>query len=1476
MTPGAFFALFSKHFGSRTRRTWMGHGRAHIELRQGDSHELHQIGEWLSQQVQRRPELYWTEVHQGTGRAVIAFEPGALDEVALMALVVEAEIRAGLAQAVFGRAAHPADQESSEVLFLELVADALGLVIGAGLKMSILPASRLAGALASGLAVVRSVPSLRRPLEDRWGRERTRLGLDMTIALLMGPAQRPLNSVVSIVRKLSLASEVEAQRRLWEEREASLCSGPGAPLPRSIPQRPLELPRGPIEDYSDRAWAVALGGFGVSFLSTRSVQRAFGALFGGLPQPAQLGRETFAAGLSRMLASRQMLVLDKKALRRLDRIDCLVLQGDIALPRVASVERIVFCPGVDGEREESAIRRLFRAHQPLAISEMEGYRLAPLGRIELALPAHMRDEARRLSESGELVLSLDRNGQLLALLEVRVASQIGLEELVSAAHDCSIRVVVASDDPEVLQRIPADDTIPAGENLRRGVRELQRDGRVVCVVARGDSPALDVADLAVALVPAGAQVPWTAHILCRDDLTDVRLLIESTRAAREVSRQSVKIALGAATLGALTSVGGLLPMTTSRVLTIVNLASLTSMANGVRVTADFRRKPLPPARDPTPWHALDPQGALRRLGSRPEGLSRTDALSRARRDELKKTPALELLAAVSDELFNPLVPLLAAGAGISAVAGSMTDSIMVGAVVLLNATIGGSQRYATERAIGQLMRETRSTVLVKREGKTEQIAAQKLVKGDLLLLSRGDYVPADCRIIESVGLQADVSGLTGESLPVAKDSQPSFEDAVADRSSMLYAGSTITSGQATALVVALGAETEAQRGAATFRSLAHHGGVEHRMRQLMELTAPVALAAGVGVVGAGLLRGRKMQEVVGSAVSLAVASVPEGLPLLATAAQLAGARRLREQGALVRNARALEALGRVDTLCVDKTGTLTQGTVVLAKITDGFGQCSSMERGALSDAQLYVLSSAMRGSPPKPGDLRRVDPVDAAIFSNAEAENISVESHVAAWKRIAEVPLEAGGSYSLVQGHTEQGSMISAKGAPETLLPHCSHYKSEQGEILPLSSSTRAQFENTVTNLALSGLRVLCVVERSLAAQEELGEQSMHDACFLGFLAFKDPVRKTAQEALAQLKRAGLHPVMVTGDHPSTAQAIYSELGLSEHPKILTGSDLARLDDEQLLEEIVQVDIFARVSPSQKVRIVRTLSKAGRTVAMVGDGANDAPAIRLASVGVAMGEHCAEAARNAADIVLTDARIETLGRAIVEGRGIWDAVGDAVSILVGGNLGEIGFTLLGGLLSGRPPLTARQLLLVNLFTDVAPATALALRAPDPDRAQTLAAMGPDAALGFRLNRDIVSRAIVTASGAGLAWTVSSILGDRRGASTTALLALVGSQLGQTLSTGQRSRQVVVTNLLSVLGLFFIVQTPGLSGAFGCRPLGPLGWAIVVGSSSAATVASRFVPAELEAFLKRSGAGQEGLARISQFPQVLTNPLPEAL
>jgi cation-transporting ATPase I len=628
----------------------------------------------------------------------------------------------------------------------------------------------------------------------------------------------------------------------------------------------------------------------------------------------------------------------------------------------------------------------------------------------------------------------------------------------------------------------------------------------------------------------------------------------------------------------------------------------------------------------------------------------------------------------------------------------------------------------------------------------------------------------------------------------------------------------------------VGEDTEARRGAAAAPRRPMQG-VDQRLRSLIDLTAPVALGAGVGLVGLGLLRGRRLQDLVGTGVSLAVASVPEGLPLLATAAQLAAAKRLARRGALVRNTRSIEALGRVQVLCVDKTGTVTEGRIELACVSDGEQQQAS---GQLDDVRRGVLAAAVRATPRSRLQRdTRFDPTDAALLRAASRLGVDGGDGLARWERQAELPFEAGRGYHAVLGRFEQGGVVSVKGAPEVILKRCSARRVAGGTAV-LDPRALSDLLSAARDLARRGLRVLAVAEQVAGAAEQADLESLGGLTFLGFLAFSDPVRPSAAVALQRLRQAGVRTVMVTGDHPSTAQAIATELELLDDLRVVSGAELARLTDEQLDAALGSVAVFARVTPAQKVRVVRALQRSGRVVAMVGDGANDAPAIRLADVGIAIGERSTSAARGAADVVLTDERIETLADAIVEGRAMWVSVRDAVSILVGGNLGEIGFTLAAGLVDGRPPLNARQLILVNVLTDVAPAMAIALRPVSTQTLQLLANEGPDASLGAPLNRDIAIRAVVTALGAGSAWLVGRLSGGAERARTIGLVALVGTQLGQTLASGGLSRPVVVTALASAGVLATIVQTPGLSRIFGCRPLGPLGWLTAVGASAAAT------------------------------------------
>jgi cation-transporting ATPase I len=437
------------------------------------------------------------------------------------------------------------------------------------------------------------------------------------------------------------------------------------------------------------------------------------------------------------------------------------------------------------------------------------------------------------------------------------------------------------------------------------------------------------------------------------------------------------------------------------------------------------------------------------------------------------------------------------------------------------------------------------------------------------------------------------------------------------------------------------------------------------------------------------------------------------------------------------------------------------------------------------------------------------------------------------------LPFEPARGYHAVLGRTPDGQRLSVKGAPEIVLERCTGWRRDGG-VRRLTPAARRQLEAEVERLARSGYRVLAVAERAASDRSELAESRIQGLEFVGLLGLADPVRPTATDAVRQLAGAGVQIVMITGDHPSTAEAIAAELDVLNGRLVVTGPELDDLDDDQLAAKLADIAVFARMSPLQKARIVAALQRAGRVVAVTGDGANDAAAIRLADVGVALGTGATSAAREAADLVVTDDRIETIADAIVEGRAMWASVRDALSILLGGNLGEIAYTLASGL-TGSSGLNARQLLLVNLLTDMLPAMAIAVRPPPGVTPEQLLAEGPETSLGSALNHDIAVRAATTAGAAYAARLVARLTGGPGRADTVGLVALVSAQLLQTMVVGDRSPVVLGAGAVSLGALGFVIQTPGVSQFFGSRPLGPGGWAIGLGSAAVATLISAAMP-----------------------------------
>jgi len=528
-------------------------------------------------------------------------------------------------------------------------------------------------------------------------------------------------------------------------------------------------------------------------------------------------------------------------------------------------------------------------------------------------------------------------------------------------------------------------------------------------------------------------------------------------------------------------------------------------------------------------------------------------------------------------------------------------------------------------------------------------------------------------------------------------------------------------------------------------------------------------------------------------------------------------------------------------VCFDKTGTLTEGRIELRRVSDG---AVDEPVGALTGARREVMAAALRASPTEEGGQQLPHPTDRAVAAGGKAAGIAREEGQPGWAAVQELPFESGRGFHAVLGRADGEQVISVKGAPEIVLPRCVARRDEGGS-RDWTDADRAEIERRVEDLARDGYRVLAVAERYASQRRNLGEDRVERLDFLGLLCLADSVRPTAAAAVRNLREAGVEVVMLTGDHPSTAEAIAAELGLHSSGRAITGPELDSLDKDALAELAADAAVFARVSPTHKVAIVRALQQAGRVVAVTGDGANDAPAIKLADVGLALGPQSTPAARQAADIVIADDRIETIVDAVIESRAMWRSVRDSVALLVGGNLGEIGFTVGSALLSARPPLNTRQLLLVNLMTDLVPALVVAARPPRDITPESLLNEGPEAAVGRALTVEIVARAIATLLGTTSGWLAGRAL-TPRSASTVAFASLVAGQLAQTATSAKGDPVVLAAAIGSALALIALIQFPPTSFFFGCRPLGPTGWAISFGAGAVAAATSGFAARKVEA------------------------------
>lgn len=1420
------------------RRRHVTNGRAAIEVRGIDRPGTEQFASSLIEALQGLKGVDWAVVNQVIGRVVVAFDDDEVDMDDLVDVVEAIEARFGHEGEMFPleRPEHPGDPEPVMRQAFAIGADVIGLgvsVAGRLLRVRPLPLQWTAA-----VGLLDSVPRVRKEIERRIGHPMTEFGFATVNATAQAVAQGATGLAADLAQRTVLYREAMARRAAWTRVEPQLSHAPPDPTLSTMQhtRRPTPLPNGPVETYANRAGVAALAAGAVMLGMTRDPRRAGDALLAGMPKAARAGREAFCGELTRVLSDRNAVVMDTRALRRLDRVDTLVLDASVLTTGRRRLGTLVpAAPEANVRRLATMAADLFDADEPGAPRSSGDIVLGPVDRLGVEVPVATRRLASEEAPEAPL-FGLVEHGQLVAVVPVLPELETLAEPIVRAAHDAELRVIVAGRKSGVARRLQADADCAAGGHLPESVRALQAEGRVVVLATRHGHAALLASDCGIGLYDEPGPVPWGAHLLC-GRLEELWLITSAIRSAREVSRRSSTLALYGSGAGALLGLSGPRRGSSGRILLGVNTASIGATAMGVWSGFELGRRPAPRGGASTPWHSLSVDSALGELGTSLDGLSEREAERRHSEQATEEDgDAPPLVRAALQELASPLTPVLATAAGISAVTGSVIDAGLMTALVGLDALVSAVQRGRAERSLRRLVDSSALTARVHREGVERTVLADRLVPGDLIELRAGDVVPADGRVVEARGLEVDESSLTGESQLVMKDADPSLAEALADRHSMLFEGTTVAAGGGVAVVVATGDETEVGQ-VSRLRGPQKTSGVDRRLRSMTGVTIPVALGAGGVLATAGLLRGQPPTRTLSTGISLAVAAVPEGLPLIATIAELGAARRLSRRNALVRHGRAIEALGRVDVLAFDKTGTLTEGRIALQRVSDGTTDAPLDE---LEDEQRAVLRTALRATPPPNSDGTMPHPTDAAVVAGAEAAGVT-RDHTNAWETIDELPFEPARGYHAVAGIYGAGRRIAVKGAPETVLPRCDTWRGHGA----IDDATEQQLDKTIDDLARRGLRVLAVAERPTRGKH-VTDDRVARLEFLGFVALADTIRDSARDAVKGLRRAGVDIVMLTGDHPTTAEAIAAKLGLLNGEAVrhtMTGPDLEALNDAELDGIVERVAVFARVSPAQKVRIVEALRRRGRVVAVTGDGANDAPAIRLADVGIALGEHATDAARDAADLIVTDDRIETIVDAIIEGRAMWTSVRDAISVLLGGNLGEILFVLGTGLF-GSAALNARQLLLVNLLTDLAPSLALALAPPRATTPERLASEGPEVSLGSALTRDVGIRAASTAGAAGLAWSIARATGSAQRASSVGLVALVGAQLGQTAVAGHGSPLVLGAAGVSMLALASAIQVPGLSQVFGCRPLGPVGWGIGLGAAGVGTAAAWLAPRAL--------------------------------
>lgn len=709
------------------------------------------------------------------------------------------------------------------------------------------------------------------------------------------------------------------------------------------------------------------------------------------------------------------------------------------------------------------------------------------------------------------------------------------------------------------------------------------------------------------------------------------------------------------------------------------------------------------------------------FGTGEHGLSGSEAAARLEKygeNRLQEGKQKGVLQVFAEQFADLLVVILIIAAIISALTGGLEGTVVIIAVLILNAILGTVQHFKAQKSLDSLKAMSAPHARVIRGGDKMNISSVEIVPGDILLLEAGDVAAADGRILENYSLQVNESALTGESENVNKidEAIEKEELPLGDRLNMVYSGSMVSYGRAVVLVTATGMDTEM-------------GKIAHLMESAQEKTTPlqrslddfskklsiIILVICAVVFALGVWRNMGIGDALMFAVALAVAAIPEALSSIVTIGLAIGTQKMAKENAIIKKLRAVESLGSVSVICSDKTGTLTQNRMTVQKAFT-IGRIWDAEGADAEESPLKELieSSVLCNDGAIHGETQVGDPTETALLTFCRKAGSNENEVRFGYPRLKELPFDSDRKLMSTLHRIHGEYKLLTKGAPDVLLARCVSAKTPDG-IVPMTEELSAEIHRQNAAFSSQGLRVLAFAEKIMPADRSLGLEDETDLTFVGLIAMMDPPRPESAAAVADCRRAGIRPVMITGDHKVTASAIAKQIGiLREGDRAIEGSELEHMTDEQLKEEVKNISVYARVSPEHKIRIVRAWQENGCIAAMTGDGVNDAPALKQADIGIAMGITGTEVSKDAAAMILTDDNFATIVKAVANGRNVYTNIKNSIQFLLSGNLAGILVVVFISLMGLPLPFTAVQLLFINLLTDSLPALAVNMEQPTGD------------------------------------------------------------------------------------------------------------------------------------------------------------------